>query len=322
MSEETKQAGTTGTAVTDTRSQLTLAIEKGLDPATISKLMDLQERWDANQAKKAYVAAMAAFKSECPPIIGKDKRVNYGQGKANFRHATIGHIIDIVTPHLSKNGLHVSWETKQDVGKVTVICHVRHEGGHCESTPLTGPYDESGGKNPIQTVGSSVTYLQRYTLVCALGLATADQDDADDRQHESTASSSGTPNSGAANLADRLAKQQRPSTPPPAPPASTDTPPAAPDNPAIGLVERVTSKQGKKANGTAFTKHGVQLGGNWYGTFNQTHAEFAEKAKEDGDRVAITWKEGQYGRDIEEIKVASEDAPSDTPADGNLPFEK
>lgn len=37
--------------------------------------------------------------------------------------------------------------------------------------------DNSGSKNAIQAVGSTVTYLQRYTLLAATGLAAAGQDD-------------------------------------------------------------------------------------------------------------------------------------------------
>jgi hypothetical protein len=36
--------------------------------------------------------------------------------------------------------------------------------------------DMSGGKNDIQQIGSTQTYLQRYTLIGGLGLSTADED--------------------------------------------------------------------------------------------------------------------------------------------------
>jgi hypothetical protein len=42
---------------------------------------------------------------------------------------------------------------------------------------LSGEPDASGQKNKIQQVGSTVTYLQRYTLLALTGLATHDQDD-------------------------------------------------------------------------------------------------------------------------------------------------
>jgi hypothetical protein len=42
---------------------------------------------------------------------------------------------------------------------------------------MTGPLDTSGNKNAIQSIGSSNTYLFRYTLNAALGLASAEMED-------------------------------------------------------------------------------------------------------------------------------------------------
>jgi hypothetical protein len=49
--------------------------------------------------------------------------------------------------------------------------------GHSEETTLSAPSDTTGSKNPIQAIGSTITYLERYTLLALTGLATYDQDD-------------------------------------------------------------------------------------------------------------------------------------------------
>ena len=61
---------------------------------------------------------------------------------------------------------------------VRVTCIVSHQDGHTEETTLSAPADTSGAKNAHQAIGSAVTYLQRYTLKLALGLAAAKDDDA------------------------------------------------------------------------------------------------------------------------------------------------
>ena len=48
--------------------------------------------------------------------------------------------------------------------------------GYSESTELTADSDTSGTKNSIQAMGSTITYLQRYTLLSLTGLATHEQD--------------------------------------------------------------------------------------------------------------------------------------------------
>ena len=168
-------------AVKDSNPQemITLAIEKGADPAILSRLLDVQERWQANVAKRAYVAAMTAFKREAPAVLKKANRVNFStqKGQTDYKYANLGSIVAEISVILGKHELSASWETAQDGNNITVTCHVTHVAGHRESVKLSGPSDQSGNKNAIQAVGSTVTYLQRYTLLAALGLATGEDDD-------------------------------------------------------------------------------------------------------------------------------------------------
>ena len=160
-------------------AMMVLAIQHNADPAVLQKLIDIQQQWESIQARKAYVEAMTEFKRECPSVLGRDATVDFStsKGRTHYRHATLGAIINAITPMLSNNGLSIGWETTQSDNTVNVTCNVTHRLGHRESTTLIGPRDDSGNKNAIQAVGSAVTYLQRYTLLSALGLATADQDD-------------------------------------------------------------------------------------------------------------------------------------------------
>ena len=137
-------------------------------------LMDMQERWEKNEARKAYNRAVAAFKADPPQII-KDQTVEYKQTK--YKHASLDHIVASITPALHNHGLSHRWDIEQSDGIIKVTCVLSHEGGHCEKVPMSGPPDNSGSKNCIQQAGSTVTYLQRYTLMAILGLAASDDDD-------------------------------------------------------------------------------------------------------------------------------------------------
>lgn len=154
------------------------AVQRGMDPATIQQLMDLKDRHEADEARKAYVRAMAAFKSE-PLRVGKGKHVRFqtSKGVTEYDHATLAQVVDAVVSALSKHGLSHRWETNQADKAITVSCILTHELGHSERTTLSAGADESGGKNSIQAIGSTVTYLQRYTLMAATGLAAHDMDD-------------------------------------------------------------------------------------------------------------------------------------------------
>jgi hypothetical protein len=150
-----------------------LAIEKGAPIEQIAQLMQMKITWENYEAKKAYVRAMSEFKAN-PPHIEKDKTVAYGNTK--YKHATLANVTEKINTELSKHGLSASWETHQN-GAVSVTCKITHVLGHSEQTTLTAPADTSGSKNAIQAIGSTISYLQRYTLLALTGLATEDMDD-------------------------------------------------------------------------------------------------------------------------------------------------
>lgn len=153
---------------------LNRALEKGVDTEQLSKLMELQQRWEADEARKAYVRAMAAFKAE-PLTLLKDREVSFSG--TSYSHASLPAVVDAVVSALSKYGLSHRWDTSQSNGDITVTCVITHEQGHSERTTLTAGPDKSGSKNNIQALGSTVTYLERYTLMAAMGLAARGMDD-------------------------------------------------------------------------------------------------------------------------------------------------
>lgn len=163
------------TAPVTPMQMLQIAVAQGADLDRLQQLMDLQDRWEANQARKAFVAAMAAFKSG-PIKILKSKEVNI-PGGAKFSHATLADVVDAACEAMGKHGLSHKWNTVQEGASITVTCVLTHELGHSESVSLTAPPDDSGRKNTIQQIASTVTYLSRYTLMAAAGLAAKDMDD-------------------------------------------------------------------------------------------------------------------------------------------------
>jgi hypothetical protein len=154
-----------------------LAVANGVDLDKLEKLLILQERWEAGQAQKAYNKAMAEFKAN-PPKIDKDRHVGYttAKGKVGYSHASLYNVVDKISAELSKYGLSASWRTAQANNLITVTCRISHSLGHSEETSITAGADDSGAKNPIQAVGSTISYLQRYSLLSMTGLATHDQD--------------------------------------------------------------------------------------------------------------------------------------------------
>jgi hypothetical protein len=162
-----------------------MIVEQKGDLAQLEKFMDLQDRWEKNEARKAFVNALTQFKAN-PPDIYKDTQVDFsskkeGGGRVNYKYATLDQVSDKIGHALSVHGLSHRWDIKQIQGSVAVTCILTHVLGHSESVTMEGPSDMSGSKNPIQAVVSTTTYLQRSTLLAVSGCAVKGMDD-DGRQ--------------------------------------------------------------------------------------------------------------------------------------------
>lgn len=174
------------------------AVANGASLEMVSKLIDLQERVEKAQGRKAFDIAVSEAKGEIPAIV-KNKDVGFESQRTgsttSYSHETLGAIAAVVDPVLNRYGLSYRYRAAQgDGGRISVTCVLSHRDGYSEETTLTAGADDSGKKNSIQAIGSTTTYLQRYTLKLALGLATQDRDD-------DGASSEDLPISGAAQAA-------------------------------------------------------------------------------------------------------------------------
>lgn len=179
METAAKQELVTASSAATPMDLLRIAIDKNADLDKLQKLVELQERWEANEARKAYVAAMNEFRAD-PPVIYKEKQVNYetSKGTTSYKHALLENAAELIGAALAKHGLSFRWDTEQlDGGQVRVTCVITHAKGHSERTGLQAGLDQSGGKNNIQALGSTVTYLERYTLFAATGIAAKGEDD-------------------------------------------------------------------------------------------------------------------------------------------------
>ncbi len=155
------------------------ALSNGASVEMMEKLLTLQERWEGNQARRAFDEAIAAAKAEIP-VINKNRTVDFTstKGRTNYRHEDLAEIARIVNPILGRHGLSYRFRTTSPVNEpVTVTCIVTHRLGHFEENTLSAGRDDSGNKNSIQAIGSTLTYLQRMTLKASLGLAASADDD-------------------------------------------------------------------------------------------------------------------------------------------------
>lgn len=142
----------------------------------MAQLFELQLRWEANEAKKAFSSAFAAFKAEAVTIV-KNTDVKAGP-LAGTKYANLFDVVNAVIPALSKHGLSHSWKlSKDEKDWMEVTCTMTHALGHSESVSMGAAPDTGPGRNAIQARGSAKSYLERYTLLAATGMAAGGTDD-------------------------------------------------------------------------------------------------------------------------------------------------
>lgn len=160
--------GNNGIEASTPMQMLAVAVSRGAGIDELGKLMDLQERWEKTEARKAFVDAISAFKAHSIQILRDKTNTQY-----NSKYVSLGQLVGTVTPFLSQHGLSCRWDIDQAAG-IKVTCVMTHTDGHSESVSMVVPPDDSGKKNPIQQIKSAITYGKVCTFESICGLASSD----------------------------------------------------------------------------------------------------------------------------------------------------
>ena len=149
-----------------------------LKAENVEDAFKLQRQHDEYEARKAFSVAMAKFR-KMAPVLKKDKTVDFStqKGRTHYTHTSLGYALSEVNPLLGECDLNLSWHPRQEGGTVFVKTRVTHILGHSEEIELIAAPDQSGNKNSIQAVQSTITYLQRAGAMSLLGLASGEDDD-------------------------------------------------------------------------------------------------------------------------------------------------
>lgn len=155
---------------------LAKAMELNVTPEVIEKMMNLQDRHEAKQAKKAFDEAMAKFQAECP-IIEKTKTVKNGGGATLYSYAPLEKIVSQLKETIQRNGFSYTFKTEFPDGVVRAICVVKHVAGHAEESGVEIPLmAKTGIMNNSQQTAATITFAKRYAFMDAFGIATSDED--------------------------------------------------------------------------------------------------------------------------------------------------
>lgn len=162
---------------------LQLAVQSG-DLEKTERFWKFVQDLRAFEAEQAFTEAMTRFKLNAPDIY-KTKTANFGTTRsgaegASYAYADHASVVLPIAKGLAQHGFTHDWNVEQPGdGFVHVTCILTHVGGHKKHVHLYASPDNSGGKNGIQSISSTNSYLQRITLLAVTGLSTQSMGDND-----------------------------------------------------------------------------------------------------------------------------------------------
>ena len=154
---------------------IAMAVERGVDPDQLGKLLDLQERWERNRAAETFADALTAFQQECP-IVAKGNAAKDRGGNTLYNFASFDDVMRVAGPILSQHRIVVTFSSEDYDKGIRIICRVR-VGIHFEDHRFTFPIPAMNQLvNDTQKYGAALKYAERYAICGALNIVCGKED--------------------------------------------------------------------------------------------------------------------------------------------------
>ena len=154
-------------------SIIKLASNPNVDIGKLKELLEMQRGWEIHEDKKAMRHGMAEFKKNPPAII--KSRLATVQTKAGgtftYSFADLENITTEAQKGLAAYGITHGYAIVETPNLITVTCILKYGAYEEPGVPLSAGPDTSGTKNDIQAKASTVSYLEKYTFLAAVGMA-------------------------------------------------------------------------------------------------------------------------------------------------------
>jgi len=155
-----------------------MAVEKGASLAELHSMLELQVKYEANEARKAFSQAFANVQENIKAVIR-----NSTNPQTRSKYANLEGVIEASRPIYTKEGFSVIfYEGDTDKPEHVRICaDVLHNLGHKETYHYDVPLDGKGiqgnaNMTKIHGKASSTSYARRYLMCMIWNIATMDDD--------------------------------------------------------------------------------------------------------------------------------------------------
>lgn len=156
-------------------------IARGADFASVREMIEFGKKLEADEAEKAFNAAMAAAQAEMRVVA-----VDATNPQTRSKYASYGQLDKALRPIYAKHGFALSFNDGEiDRPEwVRVLCYVSHTAGYSRTYHKDMPADGKGARgNDVMTkthaVGAAQSYAMRYLLRMIFNVATGENADTD-----------------------------------------------------------------------------------------------------------------------------------------------
>lgn len=154
------------------------AVNAGTNLVELEKLLEIQIKYEANEARKSYAKSFSIAQANMVPVM-KNKYNSHTKSK----YSELADVIETAQPIYTKEGFSVTFNegVTQLPEHARILADVLHFGGHKETYFLDVPLDGKGieGKTNMTRIhgkASSIAYGRRYLMCMIWNIPTADND--------------------------------------------------------------------------------------------------------------------------------------------------
>lgn len=196
------------------------------------------------------------------------------------KYSDLASVMEAIRGPLAEHGLAFVQTTRPSEGNGLIVeTTLMHESGEWIAGELFVP----AVKADPQSFGSALSYGRRYALQAIVGLESVDDDG-------EAAHGRGEPQNGGGKATKPPATQSKP---------QQQQTPGNGEPPSVrGIIEEVSVKTGSNAKGP-WTRYGIKINGEWYGTFSSTIGSSAESLQ--GSEVVLSYSDDGKNKTIIEI---------------------
>lgn len=161
---------------------ISAAIKQGMNMVDLKQLFDMQERWETQQAAKAFSAALCGFQSEMPTIFKRRTATvkTSSGGEYQYKFESFDDVMREAAPVLAKWGIVVTFNTEQleNPPRLKILVRIR-VGSFFEDKSFSCPVPTDVKVSEPQKFGQALSYAKRYALKAALNIVSTDTEDND-----------------------------------------------------------------------------------------------------------------------------------------------